>query len=188
MHIRSVVLPGVVVLFSGLLGACAMTEETRAAAEPCPQHASPKPVYSTIKYCSPNDRSRQVRDLGALMEEVAALTHEGEHALRKALESAADEPLRQALVLLALDDPANDQQALGLLETHLNGANSTEGERLLAGLLRDQIQARQALRSSLSGARSERDALQRQLDELKAIEEQIRDRSRNPEAELRNQP
>jgi hypothetical protein len=122
------------------------------------------------------------------MEEVAALAHRGEQALREALASTEDEPLRQALVLLALDDPANDQQALELLETHISGGTATEGEALLAGLLRDQIQARQVLRSSLTGARTERDALQRQLDELKAIEEQIRDRSRTPEAELRNQP
>ncbi|HSP00756.1 MAG TPA: hypothetical protein VLN90_04755, partial [Thioalkalivibrio sp.] len=133
-------------------------------------------------------------DLGLLMEEVAQLSARGDQALRDAL--AASErmgigmqvegptALRRALLLLALGGERQEAQALELLQAHLLRIHTPAGEAQLARLLRDQIRARQALASELGSTRNERDALQRQLEELKAIEQQIRDRSRTPELEI----
>ena len=182
---RSTALPGMVVLMSGWLVGCALTDDPRAGVAPCPEEASVEAVYSTVTHCVPG--ARHMAHLGVLMDEVAALSQQGEQALRDALASPGNEPLRDALLHLALDDSEHEERALESLEAHLSRETTPDGEKLLASLLRDQILARQALRSSLTGARTERDELQRQLEELKAIEQQIRDRSRAPETELNSQ-
>ena len=181
---RSMALSGMVMLTSGWLAGCALTDESRAGVERCPDEALVQPAYPVVTHCLPG--ARHMDHLGVLMAEVAALSQKGEQALRDALAAPGNEPLRNALLHLALDDSDHEKRALESLEAHLSRDITPDGEKLLANLLRDQILARQALRSSLTGARTERDALQRQLEELKAIEQQIRDRARTPETELNN--
>ncbi|OOG23151.1 hypothetical protein B1C78_12210 [Thioalkalivibrio denitrificans] len=183
---RSMALSGMAILTSGWLAGCALTDESRDGLESCPEGASVQAAYPAVTHCVPG--ARHMHHLGELMAEVAALSQQGEQALRDALAAPGNEPLRNALLHLALDDSDHEKQALESLEAHLSRDMTPDGEKLLASLLRDQILARQALRSSLTGARTERDALQRQLDELKAIEQQIRDRSRAPETELNSPP
>ncbi|ACL73572.1 hypothetical protein Tgr7_2495 [Thioalkalivibrio sulfidiphilus HL-EbGr7] len=170
-------------LLPWFLAACVLGPEGPSAPEPCALKAS-EPRATPVQLCPP----RAGETLGLLMEEVAALGAGGEAALRGALAEAhnGEAPLlREALLRLALADPAEEGRALELLERHQARSDTPPGEALLAGLLRDQLRARQGLRTSLAGARGERDALQRQLDELRAIEQQIRDRTRTPEMELR---
>lgn len=179
---RALATSGVLVLLSGLLAGCAGMQDIRRAPEPCP---APQAAALPDKRCLADDpRTGGAMDLGLLMEEVATLARQGQQALRDAASSSDSRPLRKALLLLALDDRADDARALELLEAHLAQGGSPDGEVLLASLLRDQIRARQTLRSSLTATRSERDELKRQLDELKAIEEQIRDRNRTTDMEL----
>jgi hypothetical protein len=183
-RIRALATTGAFVLLSGLLAGCAGMQDSRRVSEPCPSREAPRTALQPFKPCPADDqRGGGARDLGLLIEEVAALARQGEQALRDAASSESP-PLRKALLLLALNDRADDARALELLEAHLAEGASQDGEVLLANLLRDQIRARQSLRSSLTSARSERDELQRQLDELKAIEEQIRDRARTTDMEL----
>jgi hypothetical protein len=173
---------GVLVLLSGLLAGCAGMQDIRRVSEPCP---APQAAALPVKRCVPDDPlTGGAMDLGLLIEEVATLARQGQQALRDAAASSDSPPLRKALLLMALNDRADDARALELLEAHLAQGGSPDSEVLLASLLRDQIRARQTLRSSLTTARSERDELQRQLDELKAIEEQIRDRTRTTDMEL----
>jgi len=157
--------------------------------EPCAL-ADPEPRHTPVVLCPP----MVGQDLGLLMEEVAQLSARGDQALRDALaapermsmgmQAEGPSALRQALLLLALGGEREEAQALELLQAHLLRIHTPAGEARLARLLRDQIRARQALASELVNTRSERDALQRQLEELKAIEQQIRDRSRTPELEI----
>lgn len=186
-RLRQVRMAGMVMLVSVLIGACAAIQDARPVAEPCPLHV--EDTDPPTMHCLPDDRlaALDARGLGQLMDEVAALSDQGEQALRDALESPGSGPLRQALLLLALDVPGENARAVELLEVHLSREASSHGGNLLATLLRDQLLARQALRASLSDARSERDALQQQLEELKAIEREIRDRDRTPAPNLENE-
>ena len=172
-------------LACGLLAGCAVTEQSAEAPQPCPVIAQPRPVHVVEVPCGADNReAREAASLGLMVVEVAALSREGKPALRDALANAQDEPLRGALLLLALGEVDGENRALELLEHVLDGGRQEAEERLVAAFVRDQILARRALRSGLSEARSERDALQQQLEELKAIERQIRDRDRTPEVEL----
>jgi hypothetical protein len=186
-HLRQVLMAGMVMLVSILIGACAAIQDARTAAEPCPLHV--EDTDPPIMHCRPAGRlaALDAGGLGQLMDEVGALSEQGEQALRAALDSPDSGPLRQALLLLALDDRGEDARAVELLEAHLSREASSHGGTLLAILLRDQLLARQALRASLGDARSERDALQQQLEELKAIEREIRDRDRTPAPNLENE-
>jgi hypothetical protein len=188
-RLRQTLMAGMVMIVSVMVGACAAIQDARTAAEPCPLHVSPEDTDPLAIHCVSDGRlaALDARGLGQLMDEVAALSDQGEQALRDALESPDSGPLRQALLLLALDDRGEDARTVELLEAHLSREASSHGGALLATLLRDQLVARQALRSSLSDARSERDALQQQLEELKAIEREIRDRDRTPAPNLENE-
>lgn len=175
---------GALVLLSGLLAGCAAMQDMRRVSETCPPQELAENAGLPEAPCEVAMRGAGAREVGLLMEEVAMLARQGEQALRDAASSSDSRPLRKALLLLALNDRADDARALELLDAHLARGASEDGEGLLASLLREQIRARQTLRSSLTSARSERDELQRQLDELRAIEEQIRDRARTTDMEL----
>jgi hypothetical protein len=176
---------GALLLLSGLLTGCAGMQDMRRVSETCPPQEVAENAVLPETPCVVNSRgAKDARELGLLMEEVATLARQGEQALRDAASSSDSRPLRKALLLLALNNRADDVRALELLEAHLAQGVSEDGEGLLASLLREQIRARQTLRSSLTSARSERDEFQRQLDELRAIEEQIRDRARTTDMEL----
>lgn len=177
----------ILVLLLSVLTGCVSSQSKPT--EPCVL-TDPGPSHTPVVLCPP----MVGQDLGLLMEEVAQLSARGDEALRDALaaperismgmQAEGPSTLRRALLLLALGGERQEAQALELLQAHLLRIHTPAGEARLARLLRDQIRARQALASELSSTRSERDALQRQLDELKAIEQQIRDRSRTPEMEI----
>jgi hypothetical protein len=128
-----------------------------------------------------------------LLEDVAGLKAQGQQAVRDALADPSlvlppaeigRRGLRKALLLLTLDDSRQEAEALALLKAHRARPDTPLDEALLAGLLEDEVRARKVLRTSLAQTRMERDAAQRQLEELKAIEQQIRDRSRTPDLEI----
>ncbi|MFN2349740.1 MAG: hypothetical protein ABR558_09260 [Thioalkalivibrio sp.] len=167
-------------VLTGCAGSLSKPTEPCALTDPGPSH--------TPGVLSP---PRVGQDLGLLIEEVSQLSARGDQALRDALAASERmgigmqvDGLRRALLLLALGGERQEAQALELLQGHLLRIHTPTGEAQLARLLRDQIRARQALASELGSTRSERDALQRQLEELKAIEHQIRDRSRTPDLEM----
>jgi|GEM_PF-2023175 len=181
----------VALLLPWVLGGCMAALETRAdpAAEPCAIEPPQHPQATPVKLC-PYGSCAGLVDL---LEDVAGLKAQGQQAVRDALADPSlvlppaeigRRGLRKALLLLTLDDSRQEAEALALLKAHRARLDTPLDEALLAGLLEDEVRARKVLRTSLAQTRMERDAAQRQLEELKAIEQQIRDRSRTPDLEI----
>jgi hypothetical protein len=109
-------------------------------------------------------------------------------ARRLAISGDADERLRWALVLLALGEGRDEVEGMRLLKAHLESSQREpadhRGDAWLAQFLLDQIEARRRIRAELAAVTRQRDRLQRQLEELMAIEEAIRERSQGREIEL----
>jgi hypothetical protein len=109
-------------------------------------------------------------------------------ARRLAISGKADEHLRRALVLLALGDGRDEDESMRLLETHLERRQREpadhRGDAWLAQFLLNQIEARRRIKAELAAVTGQRDRLRRQLEELVAIEEAIRERSQGREIEL----
>jgi hypothetical protein len=95
-----------------------------------------------------------------------------------------NENLRRRSVLPTLrgnqDDEADTRLLKTLLELRQRDAAQHRSEVLLAQLLLHQIETSRRLADELAAVREQRDRLQRQLEELLAIEDSIRERAKAP--------
>lgn len=139
------------------------------------------------------DTSRVVADdtVDRMLVDLSILQAAGAEAVRtearRLAVSGEGEDLRRALVLLALGEDREEDEAAQLLKVHLERRQHDpadgRGDAWLAQFLLNEIEARQRIRAELAAVTGQRDRLRRQLEELMAIEEILRGRSQAREME-----
>ncbi|MEY6432861.1 hypothetical protein ABC977_10620 [Thioalkalicoccus limnaeus] len=146
----------------------------------------------------------EAESLDHLFSELAVLNEAGPDALRQEAKGLMQrEPiplLPVSLILALLGQEADRNQARRALRQYLTGSDVSPANRLLAALVEDQLQAIARLQTQLSEAEQQRIELvreleqqrielvreleqqrielARQLEELKAIDQELRDRNR----------